>query len=52
MIQRPNFNPPGFHHTFCLATCKLGHTIYGYTLLGVQEPNRAQTAMNNEEKVR
>ncbi len=28
---------PGYHYTRCAATCKLLHTMYDYTMLGVQE---------------
>ena len=33
MSSRNTMCPPGYHHTGCVATRKLGHTMYGYTLV-------------------
>ena len=33
MWSREPMCPPGYHYTGCVATRKLGHTMYGYTLM-------------------
>ncbi len=42
--------PPGYHNTGCVATRKLGHTMYGYTLVGGRNERKLEFNTTSEQK--
>ena len=40
--------PSGYHHNGFVATDALGHMMYGYTLLGTNEPNKELNKQSKE----